>query len=73
MKKLTNYLMAFALTVALGLTGCGNADVDGKGAATEDSKTSPEMQAEIDKMQKGGMAKQFGNRAGEAPESGDDE
>ena len=68
MKKITNYLMLFGLSLAIGLTGCGNADVEGKGAATEDSQTSPEMQAEIDKMQNSGMAQQFGKRADEAPE-----
>ena len=67
MKKLGMLLVSFALVAALGLTGCGSADAEGKGAAKEDSKTPPEMQKIIDEMEKGGMQKQFGERKDEAP------
>ena len=71
MKKVFNLIATGAIVVGLGLTGCSG-DVKEKGAAKEDSKTSPEMQKIIDEMQDQGMSKQFGKRADQAPTKEDD-
>ena len=68
MKKIASLFVLGLFSFSFLLTGCGG--VSEKGPATEDSKTSPEMQAEIDKMQKEGMKKQFGDMADRAPKTG---
>ena len=68
MKKIGSLMVLGLLAVGLTLTGCGNADVDGKGAVTGKEETSPEMQAEIEKTMQNAQ-KQFGEQANQIPES----
>lgn len=68
MKKIGSLMVLGLLSLGLALTGCGNADVEGKGAVTGKEETSPEMQAEIDKTMRN-VKKQFGDQAENIPEA----